>query len=46
MSTFIYNYGITDGVTIGMCLCMLLATFDMICYWLTIYCLCIYADIV
>ena len=29
----------TDHMTIGMCLCVLLAANGMVCYWFTVYCL-------
>ena len=38
-SAFIYNYGITDGMTKFLCLCVLLVAIGMVCYWLTVYCL-------
>ena len=28
----------TDGVTIGMCLCVILAAIGTVCNWLTVYC--------
>ena len=38
-NSFIHNYGIIDGTTIAMCLCMPLAAIGMVCYWLTVSCL-------
>ena len=38
-TVFIHNYGITDGMIIGMCPCVLWVIMGATFYWMTLYCL-------